>query len=105
MTVSEIAFSLFAALNGLRVLAYLPQILRIARDDTGAAAISYLTWGLFGASNLSTAIYAAVSVKDWPMTLIFSANAVCCTIIVVQTTLKRREARRSSLRILHSQSV
>jgi hypothetical protein len=38
-TATEIVIIAFAITNGLRVLAYLPQIIRLARDETGAAAV------------------------------------------------------------------
>ena len=39
----------FATLNSIRVLAYIPQLVKAARDSNGALAISYITWGLFAA--------------------------------------------------------
>jgi hypothetical protein len=39
----EITIALFYAFNVLRIVAYMPQILRVAADNEGAKAISYTT--------------------------------------------------------------
>ena len=93
MTTAEIALSVFAAFNTLRIVAYVPQIARIARDEGGATAISYTTWGLFAASHLSTVAYALLSARDWAMALVFVGNAACCAAIILLTALKRRQFR------------
>jgi len=47
MTVTEFVVLAFTAANLARVFAYLPQIVRIAGDRSGAAAISCATWTMF----------------------------------------------------------
>ncbi len=94
MSAGELALLAFTACNSLRVLAYLPQILRIARDTGGAAAISYTTWSLFALSHLSTVAYAALTLRDTTMVLVFAANTACCLAIVGATFWKRRALRR-----------
>jgi hypothetical protein len=89
VTGSEVALFAFTACNTLRVVAYVPQLLKIARDNGGASAISYTTWGLFGASHLSTVAYAVAVVQDWKLGLIFTANALACGAIVGLTLCKR----------------
>jgi hypothetical protein len=89
-TATEIVIIAFAITNGLRVVAYLPQIIRLARDETGAAAVSCCTWFLFLVSNISTATYAALVLNEPWMTVVFTANAVCSAAIVVLSMLKRR---------------
>lgn len=87
---AELALTLFAACNGARVLAYVPQIVRVVRDASGAKAISCTTWSMFGVSHLSTATYALSVVEDWSMVAIFTANTACCAAIVGTTVYKRR---------------
>jgi hypothetical protein len=97
MTGADIALALFAFYNSLRVFAYVPQIVAIARDPGGANAISYTTWTLFALSNLSTAAYALLVVDDWRMMAVFLANGFCCFLILGMTAWKRalfRAARR-----------
>jgi hypothetical protein len=89
MSVSELALFAFTACNTLRVVAYLPQILKIARDSGGASAISYSTWALFGASHVSTVAYAVATLHDWRLAFIFTANAAACGAIVALTLYKR----------------
>jgi hypothetical protein len=89
-TTTEIVIVAFAITNGLRVVAYLPQIIRLARDDSGAAAVSCCTWFLFLVSHISTATYAALVLNEPWMTIVFTANAICSAAIVVLTMLRRR---------------
>jgi hypothetical protein len=89
MTSAEIALALFAICNSVRVFAYVPQIVAVARDRAGASAISYTTWGLFAVSHLSTVTYAVLVVDDWRMAAVFIANAFCCLVIVGLTAWKR----------------
>jgi uncharacterized protein with PQ loop repeat len=93
MTPADVALVVFTACNTARVFAYLPQIVKISRDTQGAAAISYMTWGLFGVSHLSTVAYAVLVVDDWRMAAIFAANTVCCVAIVGLTAWKRASLR------------
>jgi hypothetical protein len=114
MTPGELALFAFTACNTLRVVAYLPQIVRIANDKGGADAISFTTWGLFGLSHLSTVLYAVVTIEDWKLALIFTANTVACITIVALTLYKRlrflavgRTAMRGGLVVVqdHARSV
>lgn len=90
MSAAEVALALFTLCNTVRVAAYLPQIVRIGRDASGAAAISYGTWTMFGFSHLSTVFYALVALGDLVMALVFATNAVSCAAIVALTAWKRR---------------
>ena len=56
MTLADLSFYLFTIFNGLRVVSYLPQIVRVARDRHGAAAISYTTWVLWTGANATTGL-------------------------------------------------
>ncbi|GEO15151.1 hypothetical protein [Microvirga aerophila] len=89
VTPADVALGAFTLCNTVRVFAYLPQIVKISRDTQGAAVISYTTWALFGVSHLSTVAYAALVVTDWRMAVIFSANTLCCVIIIGVTAWKR----------------
>jgi hypothetical protein len=89
MTSAEIAVTLFAACNSARVVAYIPQVVSVARAADGARAISCLTWCSFTIANLSTVSYALFFLSDWRTAAIFGANAVCCLVIVGLTAYKR----------------
>ena len=89
MTMAEIALMVFTTCNALRVLAYVPQIVRIGQDQQGAQAISYFTWILFAVSHLSTVFYALTVAQDGYMALVFVANTVCCFTILGMTAYKR----------------
>ena len=71
-------FAAFTLVNSLRILAYIPQILKAARDENGATAVSCLTWGLFLLSHLTTVAYSVVCLGDLVMAVIFFGNALAC---------------------------
>ena len=87
--------SVFAGVNSMRILAYVLQFLKAVKDTNGASAISFATWGLFLASNITTILYALICLGDPLMALIFLGNAFACSAILVATYLKRRSYRRS----------
>ena len=90
MPLEEITLALFAACNTIRVVAYVPQIHKAATDENGASSISFATWALFLAANLSTVAYALINRADWGLAACFSINALCCTAILAIAYWKRR---------------
>ncbi len=80
----------FTVVNSVRVLAYIPQIVTVARDTNGASGISYLTWGLFLISHLTTIAYALVHLGDAIVALLFLGNALACLAIIAITMVKRK---------------
>lgn len=93
MTGAEITIAAFAVSNAVRVLAYLPQIVRIARDRDNARAVSCATWGLFAISHLATVAYALTVAADLTMAAIFTLNMLACIAILGLTILKRCKTR------------
>ncbi len=90
MDLSHIAFLLFAAFSALRMVSYLPQICRVARDANGATAISYSTWSLWVGANVATALYACVNLHDLYLASVSVVYATCCITVIVLTLIKRR---------------
>jgi hypothetical protein len=78
MTSAEVTLAVFTFFNSLRFLAYVPQIAKAARDQSGAEAISFGTWGLFLASHASAMAYAIENQGDWKMASLFLSNALGC---------------------------
>ncbi|WP_428667603.1 hypothetical protein [Reyranella sp.] len=95
MTLAAIAYFLFTFFNSVRVVSYLPQIHRVARDTQGASCISYLTWMMWSAANASTSLYAFVGVGDIMLGLVNLLNTVCCLTVIGLATFKRHQFRRS----------
>jgi hypothetical protein len=102
MDAGSFAMIAFSICNAARVLAYIPQITRIARDGEGAAAVSSTTWMLFAVANASTVVYASFTIHDVTMALLFAANTLSCLVIAGLTTFKRR--RYASLQIIPAHS-
>lgn len=82
MQLEDFTLVLFAACNGIRVFAYVPQIYKAATDPNGASAVSSATWGLFLLANLSTIAYALVNRADVWLAACFVGNALGCTAIL-----------------------
>lgn len=92
MTIAEVTLVLFSFFNGLRVFSYLPQIYRVATDDTGAKAISYSTWGIWIGANSTTSAYALIHLSDVPLCLIGASNTMGCIVVVGLTAFKRNQS-------------
>src|SRR5262249_42713914 len=90
---ADLAMFAFTAINSVRVIAYVPQILRVVRDTGGAAAISCTTWVMFALSHLSAVAYAMLTVSDTRMAMVFAANFVASTLILGLTIYKRGHAQ------------
>jgi hypothetical protein len=97
MDAGGFAMILFSLCNAARVLAYVPQIAKIARDGEGAAAVSSTTWLLFAFANGSTVVYASFTVHDVTMALVFAANTLSCLVIAGLTTFKQRRYARERI--------
>ena len=97
MTIADITLAAFTLCNSFRVVAYLPQIARAARDRSGAEAISFGTWGLFLVSHASAAAYALVNQQDWMMASVFLGNAAGCGAILLIAAWKRSRYRRRQI--------
>jgi hypothetical protein len=93
MTIADTTLIAFTLCNSLRVLAYFPQIVRAARDRSGAEAISFWTWALFLLSHASAAAYALVNQSDRAMASFFVCNAVGCGAILLIAAWKRSRHR------------
>jgi hypothetical protein len=94
MTKADLALLLFNAVNCIRLLAYVPQIVTIVRDRHGAEAVSCLSWVLFALAHFATAVYAWFTVHDAWMAMVFATNFAACMLIIAVTAYKRAGAAR-----------
>jgi hypothetical protein len=93
MTLADLSFYLFTIFNGLRVVSYLPRIVRVAQNKHGATAISSATWLLWTAANATTGFYAHINLNDPALAAINWLNAACCALVIAFTACKRHRAR------------
>ncbi len=103
---SDVIVVLFTLANALRVFAYLPQILTLARDDTGAVNVSCSTWSLFFLAHITTVAYVLFEKHDVMLAVVFALNATCCATIVglviwrrqayLQSRVKQMETTRTT---------
>jgi hypothetical protein len=101
MTLEEVTLALFTACNSMRIVAYVPQIVKAAADKSGASSISMTTWLLFLIAHLSTVAYALVNRSDWGLAAAFAGNAACSVAILAIAYWKRR----SHAKCLHAAEV
>jgi len=94
MTIPDITLAMFTFFSSLRFLAYVPQIAKALKDQSGAEAISFGTWGLFLASHASAMAYAIENQRDWTMAFLFLSNVVGCGAILLIAIWKRSQHRR-----------
>jgi len=94
MTLADGTVAVFTIVNTLRFLAYVPQVTKALKDQSGAEAISFATWGLFLGSHLSGMAYAVVNQSDWKMASLFLSNAIGCGAILLIAGWKRLQHRK-----------
>lgn len=89
MQATELIAIAFGIFNALRLVSYLPQIVAVARDRHGAAAISLLCWSIWIGANATAALYAWINVGDLTLAFVSAFNAACCLVVFVLAALKR----------------
>ncbi|MDQ8731637.1 hypothetical protein [Bradyrhizobium sp. LHD-71] len=86
---TSIAWFGFIFCSGLRLASYMPQLRRIAVDSAIASSTSYPAWGLWTCTNMSTSLYALVSLNDRWLALVAAAYAACGLTAIVLKALRR----------------
>jgi hypothetical protein len=89
VTLKDYSVTAFTVFNGVRIVAYLPQIVCLHRDRAGAFSVSMITWGMFFLANAATAVYSLAVVEDHIMAAIFAANAIASVVIFALILNKR----------------
>jgi hypothetical protein len=107
MTLAEGTLLAFTAFSGLRLVSYVPQILKIMRDTNGASAISYSTWVLWTGNHVSTGLYAGINLDDCVLASTSALYALCCVAVIALTAVKRRRfgLRRDAAPVASAASV
>jgi hypothetical protein len=94
MQLSDVTLVGFLCLGSIRCLSYVPQIIRIARDESGVSAISYTTWCTWTLAHLATAFYAELNLGDPYLAAVSCVYALGCFIVVLLTVIKRARYRK-----------
>jgi len=96
----EVITGIYVACNAVRLLSYVPQIVAVAREHSGAYAISLVTWLFWTLSNASTAVYCSTVIDDVLLTSTMWGNAAGCFAVASLTAMKRQRYgwERASLR-------
>ena len=77
--------------NSIRVFSYIPQIVLLIKDTTGANAISFSMWGFWVCANLTTFLYTIVITKDYLLALMFLGNTIGCAAVLGISIYKRKK--------------
>ena len=80
----------YVACNAVRLVSYVPQIVAVAREHSGAHAISLVTWFFWTLSNAATAVYCSTVVNDVLLTGTMWGNAAGCLAVASLTVMKRQ---------------
>ena len=80
----------YAVCNALRLLSYVPQIVAVARENSGAYAVSITSWLFWFVSHAVTAVYGAAVLNDPLLAGMMWGNAAGCLAIAAITVTKRR---------------
>jgi len=80
----------YVSSNAVRLLFYVPQIVAVAREHSGAHAISLVTWFFWMISNAATAVYCSTVIDDYLLTGMMWGNAVGCFAVASLTVMKRQ---------------
>ncbi|WP_112323260.1 hypothetical protein [Oceanibium sediminis] len=97
---TDAALSLYALFSSLKILAYVSQFQKAARDENGASAISCTTWSLFLASHLTSIGYALACAHDILMAVVFLVNALAC-VAILGVALANRRSHGAKRRAAH----
>ncbi|HVE90607.1 MAG TPA: hypothetical protein VNA44_13010 [Burkholderiaceae bacterium] len=97
--------ALYTVCNALRLLSYVPQIVAVARENSGAHAISLVSWSFWLLSHAATALYCATVVKDPLLAAMMWGNTVGCAGVVTLTMMKRQRYGWRRLRSVDSRST
>jgi predicted MFS family arabinose efflux permease len=96
----------FTAVNSIRVLFYLPQIVAVARSTDGARDIALSTWALWALTNALGAAYGAVVARDALLAASFALSMLACVATLVLTAVQRvRWTRRSAVLVSSAEQV
>ena len=81
---------IYVACNAVRLLSYVPQIVAVGCEHSGAHAISLVTWSFWTLSNAATAVYCSTVINDLLLTSTMWGNAAGCFAVASLTMMKRQ---------------
>jgi len=84
----------FSAVNAVRVLFYVPQIVAVARSTDGARDIALSTWTMWALTNALGAAYGLWVAHDAWLAASFALSWLACTATLGLAIAKRRGVRR-----------
>ena len=82
--------AIYAVFNTVRLVSYVPQISAVARESTGAHAISLTSWLVWTMTHAVTAVYGATVLGDPLLASMMCGNVAGCFAVVALTVSKRR---------------
>jgi hypothetical protein len=86
----------FGAINAIRVVFYVPQIVAVARSTDGARDIALSTWFMWALTNALGVAYGVAVVHDRLLALSFALCLLGCVLTMVLTVMQRLRWARSN---------
>jgi hypothetical protein len=88
MSIADITLVIFAAFTSASLFAYGRHIPKAMKDQSSTETLSFGTWALLLASNAGAVAYA-IEQGEWTLALLFVANVVGCTTILIIAASRR----------------
>lgn len=79
----------FSAVNSIRVVFYLPQIVAVVKSVDGARDIALCTWAMWALTNGLGAAYGWVVVHDRMLAGSFALSLLACLVTIALTVMQR----------------
>ena len=89
MSFDGLLSGLYVLTGPLLTFAYIPQLVALWRDDTGARALSLVTWAAWSLALLITAAYAALINHDTLFFLTSLCSCIGCVCVFLLACVKR----------------
>lgn len=86
----QVITAIYALCNAARLLSYGPQLIAVAREHSGAYAVSLISWTFWTISHAATAVYCTTVVNDPLLAGMMWGNTLGSSGVVLLTVLKRR---------------
>ncbi|MFZ4124786.1 MAG: hypothetical protein ACOYJ2_01780 [Rickettsiales bacterium] len=94
----DILTTLYVAAGMGFAIAFIPQIITLWRDKTGAASINLSTWAMFAACSAITLLYAIFKTDD-PYFMFCASLGVIGNSVVLLLALSRRTRAAAALEL------
>lgn len=87
---------LYSTVAIITALAYIPQMIRVARSKTTCHDISIPAWLMWSYTSTVSLLYAAIEMHDLKFSIVMTINAICINTIIAITLYKSKKYATSA---------